>query len=105
MKQKVWVARMIFLDVLETLEQYFDVVVNRDDRLLTRDELIARAADKNGALTSGDRIDAAVLAAALRLKGAANMALGYNHFDMDAFNRAGVLGINTRDVLGAMRAC
>ncbi|KAG0193176.1 hypothetical protein DFQ28_006184 [Apophysomyces sp. BC1034] len=104
MKQKVLVARMIFPDVLETLEQYFDVDVNLDDRVLARDELIARLADKDGALTAGDRIDAAVLAAAPRLKVAANMAVGYNNFDMDAFNRAGVLGTNTPDVLNESTA-
>jgi hypothetical protein len=37
MKQEVLVARMIFPDVLETLEQYFDVDMNCDGHLLTRD--------------------------------------------------------------------
>ncbi|MCF2133174.1 hypothetical protein SAMN04487769_3345 [Burkholderia sp. b14] len=52
MKQKAWVARMNFPDVRETLEQYFDVDVNCDDPLLTRDELTARVADKDGALSA-----------------------------------------------------
>lgn len=37
MKQEIWVARMIFPDVLETLEQYFDVNMNCDGHLFTRD--------------------------------------------------------------------
>ena len=104
MKQKVLVTRMIFPDVLARLEQYFDVETNPDDHVMTRDELIARIADKDGAFTAGERIDAAVLAAAPRLKVVANMAVGYNNFDMDAFNKAGVLGTNTPDVLNEATA-
>ena len=43
--------------------------------------------------------DAALLAAAPRLKICANMAVGYNNFDVDAMTAAGVQGTNTPDVL------
>jgi lactate dehydrogenase-like 2-hydroxyacid dehydrogenase len=104
MKQKVLVTRMIFPDVIERLAQHFEVDVNREDNVFTREELLARIADKDGALTIGDRIDAAVLDAAPRLKVAANMAVGYNNFDIDAFNRARVLATNTPDVLNEATA-
>jgi glyoxylate/hydroxypyruvate/2-ketogluconate reductase len=104
MKQKVLVTRAIFPDVIARLEQYFDVDANPDDHVMTCEELIARIADKDGAFTAGDRIDAQVLAAAPRLKAVANMAVGYNNFDMDAFNQAGVLGTNTPDVLNESTA-
>ncbi|KVH59546.1 D-glycerate dehydrogenase [Burkholderia sp. MSMB1072] len=101
--QKILVARPIFPDVIERLEQYFEVDWNDGD-VLTPDALAARLADKDGALTAGDPIGAATLAVAPRLRVVANMAVGYNNFDMAAFNAANVLGTNTPDVLNESTA-
>ncbi|KML51234.1 2-hydroxyacid dehydrogenase [Burkholderia cepacia] len=101
--QKILVARPIFPDVIERLEQYFEVDWNNDDALAA-DALAARLADKDGALTAGDPVGAAALAAAPRLRVVANMAVGYNNFDMAAFNAANVLGTNTPDVLNESTA-
>jgi glyoxylate reductase len=46
-----------------------------------------------------DRIDAAVLARAPRLRVIANCAVGYDNIDVDAATRAGVCVTNTPDVL------
>ncbi|KWF39182.1 D-glycerate dehydrogenase [Burkholderia diffusa] len=101
--QKILVARPIFPDVIERLEQYFEVDWNNDDALAP-DALAARLADKDGALTAGDPVGAAALAAAPRLRVVSNMAVGYNNFDMAAFNAANVLGTNTPDVLNESTA-
>ncbi len=101
--QKILVARPIFADVIERLKQHFDVDWNNGDAL-PPDELARRLADKDGALTAGDPINAAALAAAPRLRVVANMAVGYNNFDMAAFNAAHVLGTNTPDVLNETTA-
>lgn len=101
--QKILVARPIFPDVIERLKQYFDVDWNDGDALAP-DGLAARLADKDGALTAGDPVGAATLAAAPRLRVVANMAVGYNNFDMAAFNAANVLGTNTPDVLNESTA-
>ncbi|HTH60512.1 MAG TPA: D-glycerate dehydrogenase [Paraburkholderia sp.] len=101
--QKILVARGIFPDVIERLKQYFDVEWNHGD-VLPADELKRRLADKDGALTAGDPIDASTLAAAPRLRVVANMAVGYNNFDMAAFEAANVLGTNTPDVLNETTA-
>jgi gluconate 2-dehydrogenase len=66
----------------------------------TQQELAARLADKDGVLTTGSqRMDAACWLPAPRLKICANMAVGYNNFDVDAMTAAGVQGTNTPDVL------
>ncbi len=53
-----------------------------------------------GALTTGsDPIDADVLNACPHLKAVANMAVGYNNFDLTAMANHGVVGTNTPDVL------
>lgn len=101
--QKILVARPIFPDVIDRLKQYFDVDWNNGDAL-PADELARRLADKDGALTAGDPVGAATLAAAPRLRAVANMAVGYNNFDMAAFNAANVLGTNTPDVLNETTA-
>jgi gluconate 2-dehydrogenase len=101
--QKILVARPIFPDVIERLKQYFDVDWNNGD-VLSTDEFARRLADKDGALTAGDPVDAAVLAAAPRLRVVANMAVGYNNFDMAAFSASHVLGTNTPDVLNESTA-
>jgi gluconate 2-dehydrogenase len=101
--QKVLVARPIFPDVIERLKQHFEVDWNDGD-VLPADELKRRIADKDGALTAGDIIDASVLSVAPKLRVVSNMAVGYNNFDMAAFNAANVLGTNTPDVLNESTA-
>jgi len=62
--------------------------------------LIAQLAGKQGVFTTGgERIDATLLAQCPQLKICANMAVGYNNFDLDAMSAAGVLGTNAPDVL------
>ncbi|MEX3947053.1 2-hydroxyacid dehydrogenase [Paraburkholderia sp. EG287B] len=101
--QKILVARPIFPDVIDRLKQYFNVDWNNGEAL-SPEALHQRLADKDGALTAGDPIGAATLAAAPRLRVVSNMAVGYNNFDMAAFNAANVLGTNTPDVLNETTA-
>ena len=93
-------SRMVRAMLGKTLREHFDVQDNPDDVIWTQQELAERLADKDGVLTTGSqRVDAALLAAAPRLKICANMAVGYNNFDVDAMTAAGVQGTNTPDVL------
>ncbi len=97
---KVLVARAVFPELLERLCQHFEVEANLDDRIFTPAELAERLRDKDGAFTTGsERIDAALLDACPRLKVVANMAVGYNNFDVAAASARGVLLTNTPDVL------
>ena len=97
---RILVARRIFPEVVQRLAQHFEVQANDADLAWTPAELAVQLADKDGALTTGSqRIDAALLAACPRLKIVANMAVGYNNFDLPAMTAAGVLGSNTPDVL------
>ena len=99
-KAKIFVARAIFPQVIEYLEQYFEVESNQADLVLSKEQLAQHLRDKDGAFTTGsDRIDAEVLAACPRLKICANMAVGFNNFDLDAMTARGVLATNTPDVL------
>ena len=99
-KPKILIARAVFPEVIARLEQHFDVESNQLDEVWSKAQLIAKLQGKQGAFTTGgDRIDAHVLAACPDLKICANMAVGYNNFDLDAMTQAGVLATNAPDVL------
>jgi len=100
MPPKILIARAIFPEVIAKLALHFEVTSNQDDILWTQPQLIEQLAGKQGVFTTGSEcIDAAVLAACPELKICANMAVGYNNFDLDAMSAAGVLGTNAPDVL------
>ena len=100
MKPKILVARAVFPETIQHLSQHFEVESNQADVVWNKAELTERLRDKDGAFTTGsDRIDGEVLAACPRLKICANMAVGYNNFDLDAMTARGVLATNTPDVL------
>lgn len=100
MKPRILVTRALFPEVIEDLRAHFDVDYHERDAALPADELAARLADKDGAITLlSDRIDATTLAAAPRLKAVCNVAVGYNNYDLAAISRAGVMATNTPGVL------
>jgi gluconate 2-dehydrogenase len=99
-KPKILVARAVFPEVIARLEQYFEVESNQSDQAWSQAQLIEHLRGKSGAFTTGgERIDAKVITACPDLKICANMAVGYNNFDLDAMTADGVLATNTPDVL------
>ncbi len=99
-KPKILVSRAIFPEVIARLQQHFEVESNQADEAWIKAQLAEKLDDKQGALTTGgERIDAELLAACPQLKICANMAVGYNNFDLDAMTARGVLGTNAPDVL------
>ncbi|MFC4762653.1 2-hydroxyacid dehydrogenase [Dyella koreensis] len=99
-KQKVWVSRPLFPEVLAKLSEHLDVQAEAIERKHTPEQLRERLRQVDGAVIGlGDRVDAAVLEGNERLRVIANLAVGYNNFDLPAMTRAGVLACNTPDVL------
>jgi gluconate 2-dehydrogenase len=99
-KPRILVARAIFPETIAKLAAHFDIESNQPDELWSKSQLAAKLADKAGALTTGsERIDAQTLAQAPQLKICANMAVGFNNFDLAAMTQRRVLGTNTPDVL------
>ena len=99
-RPSILVARAIFPDVVARLRDHFDVEINETDAPFTPQQLDERLQGKVGVLTTGsERVDAALLAACPQLKVVANIAVGYNNFDVPAMTAAGVLATNTPDVL------
>lgn len=99
-KPHILMARAVFPEVVDKLREVAEVQTNPDDAVWTSAQLIERLQGKQGVFTTGgDRIDAAVLRACPELRICANMAVGYNNFDIPAMTAAGVVATNAPDVL------
>ncbi|MDX9995130.1 MAG: D-glycerate dehydrogenase [Rhodocyclaceae bacterium] len=105
MKPKILVTRAIFPEVIDRLARDFEVDYHDQDAALPPEQIAARLADKDGAITLlSDRIDAVALAGAKHLKAVCNVAVGYNNFDLPAITQAGVMATNTPAVLNETTA-
>ncbi|MEQ1775612.1 MAG: D-glycerate dehydrogenase [Burkholderiales bacterium] len=99
-KPRVVVTRDVFDDVIDYLKQHCDVNDNQPDVPYTPEALAAKMADCDGVMCAlTDRIDAALVARALRLKAVANIAVGYNNIDVPACSARGIKVTNTPGVL------
>lgn len=97
---RVWISRPTFDDIVARLEPYFRVTAEAGERVFTPAELASKLADCDAAIVGlKERIGAAELAAAPRLRIVANLAVGHDNLDLDALSAAGVLAANTPDVL------
>jgi gluconate 2-dehydrogenase len=100
MKPKIIVARPIFEETLIRLREHFDITDNQADAPWTKASWAQALSQHVGALTTGtDPIDVDVLKACPNLKAVANMAVGFNNFDVPAMTAHGVQASNTPDVL------
>ena len=99
-KPAIVVARAVFPEVLVRLAQHFEVTSNQADAIWTQAQLVDRLRGCQGVFTTAsERIDADVLDQCPDLEICANMAVGYNNFDLDAMTARGVLATNAPDVL------
>jgi lactate dehydrogenase-like 2-hydroxyacid dehydrogenase len=98
--KKVLVTREVFDETIEALKQHFSVESNQDDRVYSRDELVARLQGKDGVQTaSSDRVDGDLLDRCPSVRAVCNTAVGYNNIDVAACTQRGVMVTNTPGVL------
>ncbi len=99
-KLAITVARAVFPAVIERLQTHFDVRSNQSDEPWSAQELARQLQGRVGLFCTGsERVDQALLQACPDLRICANMAVGYNNFDLPAMTAAGVLATNAPDVL------
>jgi len=100
MKPEVLVTRELLPEAMEFLRGQMSIEVGASDRNLAHAELLVKAADKKGLLTTlADVIDREVIDRAPELKIIANCAVGYNNIDLAYARLKGVLVTNTPGVL------
>ena len=97
----MFATRRFLEHVREELERWFDLDVHDSEWPPTREELLTRAAGRDGLMTMlSDRVDDGLLdAAGPQLRVVANFAVGYDNVDLPACTRRGVIVANTPDVL------
>ena len=99
-RQRVWVSRPLFDDIIERLHEFFEVEAETADRVWTAGEVAAKVRDMHGAVLGvADPLNAAAVVQAPRLRAVANVAVGYDNLDVAALTAAGVIATNTPDVL------
>jgi glyoxylate reductase len=100
-RPQVLVTRKLPDPVMERLTDGADVDLYEGPGAMPRDELLARAKGKPGAITLlTDRVDDEFLdAAGDQLLVVANYAVGFDNIDVPALTARGVLATNTPDVL------
>jgi len=100
-RPRIWCLHRLPRTVEARLEAEFDVEWNRDDGAIADDELVSRAGEFDGLLTTvTDPVPAAVFrAAGRRVRIVANFGVGVDRIDLAAARSAGVVVTNTPGVL------
>ena len=97
---RIFVTRALPFEALDRLRAEHEVEEWPGGMPPSHDDLVARARDADGLLTLvTDRVDAALLEAAPRLRAIANMAVGTDNIDLEAAAARGIPVGNTPDVL------
>ncbi|MCK4694495.1 MAG: D-glycerate dehydrogenase, partial [Candidatus Cloacimonetes bacterium] len=100
MKPRIFVTRRLPQPVLHRLEEVFEVKIDPEDRVLTKEEIIegVNRCDILLCLLT-DTIDAEIIEVNKNLKGISNYAVGFNNIDMKTATKRGIPVCNTPGVL------
>jgi glyoxylate reductase len=96
MKKKVLVTGRLPAELTADLRRHFDVIANREDLPMERAAILHAIDDREGLLCMlSDTIDAKLMDRAPRLKVIAGMGAGFNHIDLKAATKRGIMVSNT----------
>ncbi len=100
MKKQVLVTREVFDETIEFLAGSFDVTSNQANVDFNREAIIERLQGMDAAvITTSDPIDEEFLSRCPGLKAVCSASVGFNHIDLEACTRHGVIATNTPGVL------
>jgi lactate dehydrogenase-like 2-hydroxyacid dehydrogenase len=101
MKPVVLVTRKLPEAVEDRLRRNYDPILNPDDTLYSKDEIIARAEGADAIMPCHtEQFDADVIARLPQsVKAIANFSVGYDHVDIEAAKARGLIVTNTPEVL------
>jgi len=85
----------------EYASKIFDIKLNKEDKLLTKDELIRKSSDCDGILSAiTEKLDADVISKLSdKVKIISNFAVGFGNIDVGAAKKRNIVVTNTPDVL------
>ena len=99
--KKILVTRNLLKPNEERVLQLFDARLNKEDKVLSTEELINLSKDCDGILcVGGNKFDKEIISKlSPSIKIIANYAVGYNNVDTDAATARGIVVTNTPEVL------
>jgi len=99
--KKILITRKLIKSSEEYASSIFDIKLNEEDKLLTKDELIDKSSDCDGILSSlTEKLDADVISKLSdKVKIISNFAVGFGNIDFDAAKKRNIIVTNTPDVL------
>ena len=99
--KKILITRKLMKSSEEYASKIFNVQLNKDDKLLTKDELISNSSECDGILSSlTEKFDADIISKlSKKVKIISNFAVGFGNIDIDATKKKNIVVTNTPDVL------
>ena len=99
--KKILITRKLMKSSEEYALKIFSVKLNKEDKLLTKDELISKSSDCDGILSSlTEKLDADVISKLSdKIKIISNFAVGFGNIDLSAAKKRNIVVTNTPDVL------
>jgi lactate dehydrogenase-like 2-hydroxyacid dehydrogenase len=99
--KKILVTRKLIKSSEDLASKKFEVDLNEQDKLLTKDEIISKSKDCDGILSSlTEKFDSDVISKLSdKVKIISNFAVGFGNIDIDAAKKRNIIVTNTPDVL------
>ena len=99
--KKILITRKLIKSSEELAKKNFNVNLNKEDKLLTKDALIIKSEDCDGILSSlTEKFDADVISKLSdKVKIISNFAVGFGNIDIEMAKRRNIVVTNTPDVL------
>ena len=99
--KKILITRKLIQSSEEYALKIFSVKLNKEDKLLTKEELISESSNCDGILSSlTEKLDTDVISKLSdKVKIISNFAVGFGNIDIDAAKKRNIVVTNTPDVL------
>jgi len=99
--KRILITRKLIKSSEEYATSIFNVKLNKEDKVLTKDELISQSNDCDGILTSlTEKLDVDTISKLSgKIKIISNFAVGVGNIDLDAAKKRNIVVTNTPDVL------
>ena len=99
--KKILITRKLMKSSEKYASSIFDVKLNKEDKLLTKDEIISQSNECDGILSSlTEKLDnGTILKLSDKVKIISNFAVGFGNIDLDAAKKKNIIVTNTPDVL------
>ena len=99
--KKILITRKLIKSSEERAAKIFDVKLNKNDELFTKEQLISKSNDCDGILSSlTEKFDSEVISKLSEtIKIISNFAVGFGNIDIDAAKKRNIVVTNTPDVL------